>query len=356
MYNYLKMIKTNKRNIHKSKKSKKRINQVEFIGGGMFNFDDNLQINKDINRLSINFYYNEINNIKYFVILDKYLHKQIIIDNIQEDYIYILNDKKRNQIFVLDNDGNYINDVDILEGIMKKLQDINHLVLVKQRKELMKNKIRVTNFGIDEKEECLNFNVNDIYSVLDNLDRKIKNKCPELSLKLDYRYKLTGEISSFYRNLQGLLLCLYYKGDCISSISLTYDGEETMYIDSYTKTQMEGKKYNKLLRCIVIIICSTLFCNGKKIINITSIAANPISAWLLISNFVTEVNNIDYQRLLNEKNTNVLSKEDIFDLYQSHRDLEIIIKIPLDKININKAYQLIDNLLKNESISSIICP
>ena len=229
---------------------------------------------------------------------------------------------------------------------------------------------------IEGREECLNFNKEEIKPILNDLNRQIQIKCPELFIDLDYYYKLPGRLYTYgehtntdmtlkkihdydnfdYYKKKVLILCLYYRGDCISSITLNYQGEETMDIDSYTKTQMERKKYNKLLRCIVIIICSQLSCNGKKIEYIKSSAVNPISAWLLINNFETELDSKRYEELLKEKKEyNELTFQDISNLYQTVPNLMLSIDIQLNPTNVNKAYQLIETLLKDIS-NSIICP
>ena len=223
---------------------------------------------------------------------------------------------------------------------------------------------------IEGKEECLNFNKEEIEeSILNDLNRQIKNKCPELSIELNYYYRLPGRLYTYvdyesidyndydYSKTKTIVLCLYYRGECISSITLTYDGEETMYIDSYTKEDKQGKKYNKLLRCIVIIICSQLSCNSnRRIMSIISEAANPISAWLLINNFETEIEDIEYQKLIKEKNEyNKVTRQDISNLYQTGTILTLSIKIPLNRNNINRAYQLI-NILLTDISTSIICP
>ena len=235
---------------------------------------------------------------------------------------------------------------------------------------------------IEGREKCLNFNKEEIgESILNDLNRQLQNKCPELSIELDYYYKLPGRLYTYvdykntnlslkkiddydnfdYSKTKVLILCLYYEGDCISSIGMYYYHVpyfelNIIEITSYTKEDEQGKKYNKLLRCIVIIICSQLSCNGLKIDYIRSKAENPISAWLLINNFETEIDNIEYQELLKEKNkVNTLTQQDIFNLYQTYPNLSLNILIPLNTINVNRAYQLIEILLTDIS-NSIICP
>ena len=88
-----------------------------------------------------------------------------------------------------------------------------------------------------------------------------------------------------FENNYNLILCLYYNENCISSIILIYKDEDTIGIDSNTYNNYQGNKYNTLLRAIVVILSSYIICNSKNISKISSNAINPISAWLLISNF-----------------------------------------------------------------------
>ena len=98
--------------------------------------------------------------------------------------------------------------------------------------------------------------------------------------------------------LKRLIQCFQIKIDenkVMSYIKLTptyfEDGTLRVNIDSLTILHYGGKKYNKFLRSILIILSYLLVCgNGKKINYIYSQALSPISAWLLISNFYTFVN------------------------------------------------------------------
>jgi tyrosyl-tRNA synthetase len=70
---------------------------------------------------------------------------------------------------------------------------------------------------------------------------------------------------------------LYNSIGCISSIEIKYLDTKTIEIMSRTNTKYEGKKYNKLLRAVIVIISNKL--NIEKII---SSAENPISAYLFL--------------------------------------------------------------------------
>jgi len=95
-----------------------------------------------------------------------------------------------------------------------------------------------------------------------------------------------------------------YERECISSIQTTmnYNEEQNslkIYISSKTNYVYEGKKYNKLLRLLIILIYYYLFTNKSNEMNIyiESTAANPISAFLLLQmgfKIITIDGNINY--------------------------------------------------------------
>jgi hypothetical protein len=116
------------------------------------------------------------------------------------------------------------------------------------------------------------------------LNLSLQTKCRNLSLHLDYVYnhkqnstlELYGLIDPY-----SLVLCLYNDNHCISSITIEIEDVE-ITIDSNTHKKYEGKKYNILLRCILIIISKLLSGNIERII---SMAINPASAHILIKHF-----------------------------------------------------------------------
>jgi hypothetical protein len=103
-----------------------------------------------------------------------------------------------------------------------------------------------------------------------------------LGFTLDYVKNMDSskEITSFsYLNPEHLLLCLNYDVGCLASIGLEPEGD-VIEIFSRTHPKLEGKKYNTLLRCVVMILAPLL---GIK--RIVSNAIDPRSAYLLCRYF-----------------------------------------------------------------------
>lgn len=109
-----------------------------------------------------------------------------------------------------------------------------------------------------------------------------KDNSPLLGLSLDYVQDMNLEkkvISFSYLDPDRLLLCLNYQTGCLASIGLEQKGD-SMEIFSKTDPEIEGKKFNTLLRCVVMIIAP--FLGVKKIV---SNAIDPVSAYLLCRYF-----------------------------------------------------------------------
>ena len=194
---------------------------------------------------------------------------------------------------------------------------------------------------------------------INQLNTLLQQKCPNLSLNINHT------------NYNSLRLCLIYKTECISKIELEYnDIDKTMTIDSDTNREYEGNKYNKFLRSAVILISTLIVCaNEQKINLIRSVAINPISAWLLISNFQTTYTDVDDDEdeqgvFNNEKYDELLFKnklkfkELLFKLLpiDGYSELNaIIVKIPINEINIQNAINILTFLITSNE-GSLVCP
>lgn len=84
-----------------------------------------------------------------------------------------------------------------------------------------------------------------------------------------------------------LILCLYYNNICVSSITCTCN-EESISISSKTNILYTGKKYNILLRTILILIVNLIKINNKKCNKLKSYAINPISEESLKKYFIID--------------------------------------------------------------------
>jgi hypothetical protein len=125
------------------------------------------------------------------------------------------------------------------------------------------------------------------------LKRCEKDNFPLLGLSLDYVKEMNLEkkiISFSYLDPDRLLLCLNYQTGCLASIGLEQNGD-SIEIFSKTDPEIEGKKFNTLLRCVVMIIAP--FLGVKKIV---SNAIDPVSAYLLCRYFDGSIVDLEYLR------------------------------------------------------------
>ena len=121
--------------------------------------------------------------------------------------------------------------------------------------------------------------------ILSQLNKKIN--CTNLKISIDYVFqmKTNTEINTYndYYTDSMLLLCIFTDDKCVSSLIINYDNEKyDIFVESQTKKEYEGKKYNKLLRATIIILARSLYPTVKSF---TSKAVNMISAHIMMKNF-----------------------------------------------------------------------
>ena len=200
-------------------------------------------------------------------------------------------------------------------------------------------------------------------SKLEQINQRIKTKCPGLSLVLDTISNLKGEITTYDENERllsdkYLILCLYHNENCISSVGLNILVQKgcifSVAINSRTKEEYSGKKYNKLLRAVVIILFENeTNTQGFPIRLVKSTAESPISALLLIRDYDTEVIH---------KESPIMERPLSFDYFikmgmqPDGRGENLNIFVPINKSNIKKAYAILDLLLDTANSSrNITC-
>ena len=168
----------------------------------------------------------------------------------------------------------------------------------------------------------------------------LQTKCPNTSLQLDYVYDHrppANRLVSYHNDPSSLNLCLYNERGCVSSIAITMD-DDSLMIDSATDPEFSGRKYNKLLRCTVLLLSLLL---SKQLQRVTSHAMNPISAYLLLHYFDGIVSpmeeNRDFFDFLEQNGITIHSEIDVrrlLDRYQqscneSGRCFELMVHIEL---------------------------
>ena len=153
-------------------------------------------------------------------------------------------------------------------------------------------------------------------------------------------------------------MCLYSGNNCVSSIQIIpKKASKTVEIRSRTDKNYEGKKYNKLLRSVVIILSSLL-----NIHEIHSAAENIISALLLLKYFNAEIKeegNDDFFEFLESKNTTIEmtdweALEKILQEYKTEKEkreemFELEIALYINKPNIEKAQKQFEKTIEDFS-------
>lgn len=194
--------------------------------------------------------------------------------------------------------------------------------------------------------------LNNLNIYIESLNKEISKKCKTLKIKFGPYKDMSGEITQYSEyDDKYILLCLYYNDNCISSIALIY-GHFGWEILSRTHQNYMSRKYNKLLRAIMILLCSKMFFDSYSIDTIVSIPSNPISLWTLKKEYkITYQPETDKIKDLIDTN----NKKEFMDK-QLIEDILVFINI---NDNLKKAHKVFDTLISNLSNNipaSIICP
>jgi hypothetical protein len=351
-YNIIyKMNKLSKKLINKKQKTKKKIKkqrknkterqrQRQRQRGGNLNklivIDESFEkLNNTIN--NNNLYKIKINNCNYFFYIPDNTNYIII----NEQYIIKVNKN-------INRDGD-----DDIQEIINIFNDEDIKYSRKMRILLDEYKVRSRELQCIDVTNRSNTELYDANEQILKYNKKLKETCPKLYLKLDYLYNLNGNITSLSNNMNLLTLCLYNEDEnCISSINIDIKNDYII-INSETNPTFQNKKYNKLLRSVVIVICS--FFNKKSII---SVAENPISAWLLINYFNAYIDknnrmNDRYFSFINNKGYNIndknILKKTIFE-YNKTIDESLVVNLELNDNNIENAEKIF-----NKTLNEIYC-
>jgi hypothetical protein len=290
------------------------------------------------------------------------------------DYHFFGNNNR--YVLVLIGDKSYIYKLDKdIPDLPRKFREINFVEKKKLNVEYLINTLAKYNVFYFEHGKCptANLKLKDAQKKLSELNDSLQTKCSNLSLHLDYVYNhKTDSTLELYDDLKKkysvgpylLVLCLYNDNHCISSITIKIDGKE-LYIDSKTHTDYEGRKYNILLRSIIIILSKHI---SKDIKYIISLAINQGSAYMMMQYFGGKLHNPYYdgeneREFFNfsEKVGIPLYKPDtdykrLFDLY-TDKFKKLTIAVEVNPENILKAETKFNDLVRGIShISQITCP
>lgn len=257
------------------------------------------------------------------------------------DFKYILLFRKVNKHFHYRLIGIY-HDVDEMDPAYKELRE-NINVSDREVRQIIKKydikELDLDQFFRNREEECdTPFDLTRAHNLLDKLNDIIEEECNDLRLHLDYVYNMKNKVVSFsMAPPKYLLLCLYHKEDCISSIELI-PKEKTLIINSITENIYEGKKYNKLLRTVALMIASVFI---PSFTTLSSTAMNPVSVWLLVSTLNGEISedNVLWYIFLKKKfgdNPYHISYGLIEEYYQEY-DMGVTVNVKINEKNVVNA-------------------
>jgi hypothetical protein len=153
------------------------------------------------------------------------------------------------------------------------------------------------------------------------------------------------ELDTFNLNSTMLLLCLFDRNKCVSSIVIEIDKDEReLEISSKTNMYYEGKKLNKLLRAAIIIISKSLYPEADYLV---SNAVNPISAYQMIKTFKGKIFNTN-ENIFLEGVDDIITNEQIKE-YMENNDDKITIKVDINnEENIENARNVFNTLANTE--------
>jgi hypothetical protein len=312
-------------------------------------------------------YFQEINETPYVVFSPNSLFNIRYLTNVNDKNIYQIDmgDCLRHISFenytvyigIIYNDTFYIFNL-IEDGIFT--DDFKNLFknIDKTKIQILSGKLRTTeynlrqisqffksihNFSYIKKKPCkklINFDV--AKAIINDLNVELNKTCPNFRINIDYIFNLEDHsfvtifpsltLHDRYTYPYILLLCLFNGNNCVSSITINFDlmDSRKIDIDSRTDIRYEGRKFNKLLRCVLIIIAKAL---DERKQFISSEATNLISALLMIKS-LNAVSKNDSGEIILDKSS---SFEDIKSAMEEDPDESIISVVELNDENIQNA-------------------
>jgi hypothetical protein len=213
-----------------------------------------------------------------------------------------------------------------------------------------------------------NVQLSDAQAIIAGINQRLAQRCPDLSIQIGTvaTIESSTKTATQYTMVRGsitrnrsakILLCLNKSGMCISSIEIyPMPYEDFININSRTATSEEGKKYNKLLRTVLVLIAGSI----RGVRRIHSIAVNPISAWLLINNYQVDINrdthNAEFLAFLEENHSaSPISISILGEYYATHSQPMVSIYVPLTEYNRSQANMQLHTLIRTDVQTGIIC-
>lgn len=173
----------------------------------------------------------------------------------------------------------------------------------------------------------MDLNISHTRTTLFFLNKELKKKCGNtLSVEFGNYQEIISEKNTValydkYDNFQ-LLLCLNKHSTCIATISCKINSDGSMEISSKTNPNYEGRKYNLLLRCAIVLLAPSIFISRtKKVTSILSKAINPISILLMAKYFRATNDELDHFIQTNDLSYPSLTLENMQQFYDELNEM-----------------------------------
>jgi hypothetical protein len=183
------------------------------------------------------------------------------------------------------------------------------------------------------------YDLTDSRLVIDELN--IQLDCLDYRISINYFYEFENgtSIYTLNRNINALLLCLFHRNVCVSSVSLNVDREKNeIEIDSLTSNDYRNKNMNKLLRAVAIIIANHI---SPQIMFVTSHPLNPVSSYILINSFNARSRNPSLNNYI-DSNTKPISINQIKEVANT-----VPLLIELTPENVELAKSVFSNVVRS---------
>ena len=300
-------------------------------------------------------------------------HQIVVIDHMLENRYRFNKDKF--DTLVLDGDDIYgfdlnsLDEISMTRNMLDMIDESKTMPLGTRKKFLVKNSVK--SVKLIKTKGYIKIKYAKAVDKLKELNIVLKLKCDNLKLVLNNFYEMEGDFV-YLSTSDNLLLCLYDRDECISSIMLKQTGPTKITIDSQTREDYEGRKYNKLLRAVSVIISNLISNDDQVNTTIESMAINPISSWLLINNFDVSSNEAaeylveffksEMNITLNQENVieeaklafdDLTLKSLIFKFYNKYGGIDVTLQ--LTDHNIKRAVDLFFTLVMDPSSTGITC-
>jgi hypothetical protein len=158
----------------------------------------------------------------------------------------------------------------------------HHLAAEELRKKKIADGIMIHQCFLNPTKESM--------ELIDMLNKLLQVYCPSLRMNCQHIQKHEKN-TEFEHSSDKLLVCLHINEQCVSHIMLGYKASESAFLlYSGTHTDYYNRKYNTMLRAVVIMLCRVIVCpNDTRIKMLQSWAVNEISAKIMISTYNTNV-------------------------------------------------------------------